>query len=406
MEKKRRVKKRWIILGAFILLLVGLYLALPYIILQYANKVLGEMEGYTGKIDDIDLHLYRGAYEIEGIVIKKKEGNIPKPFLDIKHIDLAIEWPALLKGKIVGEVVLKDAIVNFVGGSTEENNQTGVENDWTEPIKKLMPLKINRFEINNGKVTYNDFTSTPKVNLYLNNLQLVATNLTNVSKTSTRLPSSLKVTASSIGKGNLEVDAKLNILKQIPDFDSNISFTSVSLPSLNEFTKAYGKFDFEKGSLSLFSEIALAEGKLDGYIKPILTKVKIADLQDKDEGLFKKVWEGLLEFTEEVFQNQKKDQFATKAPIKGNIENVKTGVFTAILNILKNAFIEAFSTSVDREITFDDAASSDSKSKDKNSKKEERKENRKEKREERKERREEKKGKKRGDEGRKEQWIR
>lgn len=392
MNKKRRIKKRWIILGTVIALLLGIYIALPYIILRYANKILGEMEGYQGHIEDVDLHLYRGAYEIEGLVIKKRDANIPKPFLDIKQIDLSIEWPSILKGKIVGEVTLKNADVNFVGGSSEKNNQTGVENDWTKPIKQLMPLKINKFEIINGKVTYNDFTTTPEVNIYLNNLHLIATNLNNASDSTTKLPSTLKVTAVSIGKGSLKVDAKLNILKQIPDFDTNISFTSVSLPSLNEFTKAYGKFDFEKGSLSLFSEIAMAEGNIDGYVKPILKDVKISDLGEKNESLFKKVWEGLLEVTEEVLQNQKKDQFATKTPIKGSIEDVKAAFFPTVLNVLKNAFIEAFSTTVDKEISFEDAASTRDKvekdKEEKKSKKEERKEKRKEKREERKEKRE------------------
>jgi len=390
MEKKRKMKKKWIILTVFIVLVIGFYLALPYIVLRYANKILGEMEGYKGHIEDVDLHIYRGAYEVENLVIKKVDANVPKPFINIEKVDLSIEWPAIFEGKIVGEVTLKNAVVNFVGGGSEKNNQTGVENDWTEPIKKLMPLKINKFEIINGKVTYNDFTSNPKVNLYLNDLHLLATNLSNASDSSSALPSGFKIKATSIGKGNLEIDAKINILKEIPDFDSNINFTSVALPSLNNFTKAYGKFDFEKGSMSLFSEIVLADGNFTGYVKPILTNVKIVDLEEDNESIFKKVWEGLLEVTEEVLQNQKKDQFATKTPIQGSIENVKTEIIPTLLNILKNAFIQAFSKTVDKEISFKDAASPNSEE-NKISKKEERKEKRQEKKEERKEKREEKK---------------
>ena len=62
----------------------------------------------------------------------------------------------------------------------EKINQSGKGANWNEALKDLMPLQINRFEINNGKISYKDFTFNPQIDIYLNNLNLVAYNLGNI----------------------------------------------------------------------------------------------------------------------------------------------------------------------------------------------------------------------------------
>lgn len=61
-------------------LLIGLRIALPYILLRFVNKELQTIPGYTGHVDDIDVHLIRGAYTIKAIRLDKTGGKIPVPF--------------------------------------------------------------------------------------------------------------------------------------------------------------------------------------------------------------------------------------------------------------------------------------------------------------------------------------
>lgn len=67
MRKPLTKKKKIVIwvLGSFLVVLIGLRLALPYILLNYVNKQLTKIDGYTGHVDDIDVALYRGAYTIK-----------------------------------------------------------------------------------------------------------------------------------------------------------------------------------------------------------------------------------------------------------------------------------------------------------------------------------------------------
>ena len=52
-------------------LLVAARIALPYVVKDFANRRLAALEAYDGHVGDIDIHLWRGAYSIDDIVIVK-----------------------------------------------------------------------------------------------------------------------------------------------------------------------------------------------------------------------------------------------------------------------------------------------------------------------------------------------
>src|SRR3954466_15549722 len=95
------------VLIGVVVLLVAVRLALPYIVTRYVNKVLGELEGYRGQIYDVDIHLLRGAYQIDSLKIFKINGNKEIPFIDIPLMDLSVEWQSLFNGKVVGEILFE-----------------------------------------------------------------------------------------------------------------------------------------------------------------------------------------------------------------------------------------------------------------------------------------------------------
>ena len=59
-------------------ILIIIRLILPYVVLHYANKTLANVPGYYGHIEDIDLSLYRGAYQIDSIYLDKKDSATGK----------------------------------------------------------------------------------------------------------------------------------------------------------------------------------------------------------------------------------------------------------------------------------------------------------------------------------------
>lgn len=396
----RKVKVALIIIAV----IVAVRLALPYFVTRYVNKVLSELPGYRGQIYDVDLALIRGAYRIDSLRIFKVNGNKEIPFVNIPVTDLSIEWESLMKGKVVGEIHFSEPILNFIAGKDEEDqqkgktpaSQTGSDVDWTEPIKKLFPFNINHLTIRNGKIAFYDFTTEPKVDLFLHQLQLDAQNLNNASKSDELLPSRVLLQARSIGNGMLTATAKMNLLKQVPDLDVDLKFENVDLKSLNDFFGAYAKIDVEEGSFNLYSEIAVKDSRIQGYVKPLLNNLKVVDWKkDKKEPL-KLVWESIAGVVIEVFENQRKDQFATRVPLEGKIASVEAPFWPTLWNIFRNAFVEAFEQNTDNTIniiTSGEEAGEQPATEDKKLKRKQRREQR---REDRRARREERKNRDKG----------
>jgi hypothetical protein len=355
--KLKRWKKTYIVIGSVVLLLLVARLMLPYFVTRSVNKVLSEIPEYNGSIEGVDIHLYRGAYVIKELNLFWIEGSRKIPFIEIPIADLSIEWPAIFKGKLVGEIILNKPAINFIGGDQENTegkttNQTGVDVDWTIPLKRLMPLQINRFEIINGSILFYDFTTEPKVNLHLRQCDLLATNISNAYKQSVLLPSKINATAVSIGDGQLTIVADINILKEVPDLDMELKFEKVNLPALNDFFQAYSKIDVEKGTFYLYSELKIDSGQLTGYAKPIIQDMQIVNWKTDKQAPLNLIWQSFVGLSVEVFSNQKKDQFALKVPLHGDLNNVKSKVWPSIISIFKNAFIEALDKNTDNSIEF------------------------------------------------------
>ncbi|WP_207432963.1 DUF748 domain-containing protein [Sabulibacter ruber] len=336
-----------------VVLLLAFRIALPFIVKKYVNKTLDELPGYTGYVEDVDIALIRGAYQIEGLVLKEEKGNPKYPFLTILHTDLSIEWKSLFKGKLVGEVFMTGPVLNMVTSSSSGNSKEDPSLDhWTEVVKDLMPITINRYEVHNGRLAFMDFTASPDVRFHISSMELVALNLANVEEVGKKLPSSVTVSGKSIGGGTLKGKMQVNALKRIPDFDADCQLTGVNLTSLNNFIKAYAKFDVERGKLDMYAELKATDGQLNGYIKPFFEEVKVLNWKkDKKEGgILSAVKEAVIGVFTEAAENQPRDQVATQIPIKGNLSNPQTNSWKTFINVLKHAFIDAFSKGIENSL--------------------------------------------------------
>lgn len=350
MTAQRKKKRRYIILCGILLLLVILRLLLPTIVLHYANRVLSEMEDYYGHVNDIDISLYRGAYQLDSIYINKKDKNGKQTkFFSARTVDLSVEWRALFDGEIVGEMEFYSPNLIFTNNKTEIGQVAKDTADFREILKDFMPLKVNRFEVFNGSIHYVDGTTTPKVDIALNNAHILATNLKNTEDKNEKLPSTIIATANAY-EGDLNLKMKVNGLAQTPTFDMNAEVKHANLVLLNDFFKAYGKFDVNKGTLGLYTEFAAANGKFTGYVKPIIKDLDVLGPEDTNDGILQKAKEALVGLAGNILTNPKKDQVATKVPIQGTFKNSNTDNMEAIWELLKNAFIQALLPAVDNEI--------------------------------------------------------
>lgn len=352
MAREKRRRKAVIIVLSILVLLVIVRIALPHIILHYANKTLDEMDGYRGHIEDIDLALIRGAYKIDSIYLHKVDSVTQKetPFLGASVIELSLEWRALLKGSLVGKIIVDNPLVRFEKEKVEPKDVQKDSSDFRKVLDEFMPLEINRLELRNGRLQYVDKTSRPNVDISMTEVDVVALNLKNSYDSAAVLPASINAKA-TVYDGHLDLKMKLNPLAEVPTFDLNAEWRNTNLVKLNEFFQAYAKVDVNNGTFGLYTEIAAKEGTFTGYVKPLIEDIDVLGREDRKDNILRKIWEGVSGTVTEIFENQSEETFATKIPLKGEIEDPKANIWFAIIQILQNAFVNALQPAIDQQIT-------------------------------------------------------
>ncbi|MBV1808912.1 DUF748 domain-containing protein [Pseudomonas viridiflava] len=345
---KRRYSWPLWTLAALVILLIGINIALPYLVRDYLNDKLADMGDYRGQVTDVDLALWRGAYRIKGLNIVKVDGKVPVPFVKAPTIELAVSWHSLwYDHAVVAEVLFIDPEINFVdGGNNKQASQTGQGTDWRTQLNKLLPVTLNEVRIGNGRITFNNFNSTPKVKIEADQVNASFYNLTNVVDVEGNRDASFEGKARLLGHAKLESTARFDPFNNFQDFDFRLRATGIQLKRLNDFSSAYGKFDFNAGNGDLVIEAQADKGQLSGYIKPLLRNVDVfnwhQDVEDKDKGVFRSIWEALVGTSETVLKNQRQNQFATRVDLSGSVNQQDISGLQAFWQILRNAFVQAF----------------------------------------------------------------
>jgi hypothetical protein len=224
--------------------------------------------------------------------------------------------------------------------------------DWTKALTDLVPIDINHFEVHDGKLAFVQLSADPNIDLQINQLNLTADNLRNVVEKERILPSPIRASGVSIGQGKVSLEGNMNLVKEIPDMDLSFSLENADVTALNDFTNYYAGLDFDRGTFGVYSEVAIADGHLVGYVKPLLTNTKLIG---EGDNFLEVLWEGFVGLFKFILKNQGTDTLATKVPIEGDLNNVEAGVWPTVLNIFKNAWIKAFQGEVDNEINYKDA---------------------------------------------------
>jgi len=317
---------------------------------RYVNKTLSQIKGYRGHVDDVHMHLWRGAYSVKNLTLMKTDGLVPVPFFASPHIDFSVEWMALFDGALVAKIKCENPVMNFVAGPTSETTQVGVDKPWLYVIKELFPLDINRFEIVSGSIHYRDFYSTPKVDLKIDRIHILGYNLTNTKRYAKTLVAKIDFDGRAFESSRLWISTQLDPSTAKATFNLSAKLDPVPLEKFNDFSEAYGKFHFQKGTLLLVCELAAKDGQLEGYIKPLLDNIAIIDIRDVQNPL-KFTWESVVAGVTRLLRNQPNNRFATKIPISGSLKEPHANILVALGNIFKNEFIRVFNGNFDESGT-------------------------------------------------------
>jgi hypothetical protein len=339
-------RKRWgfVVLAFVLILLVG-RAVLPWAVRDYVNRTLDKNPLYSGRIGNVRIHLWRGAYTIDNVRISKVTANVPVPFFAANRIDLAVQWKALLHGRMVGRVDMVAPQINFVDAPDENEKQTGENAPWLQILTDLFPFKINSAIIRDGSIHFRLYDPGKPVDVYLSQIQASIDDLGNIRDESKPLVSTVQAKGLVMDQAKFDFKMAFDPFSYRPTFHMAMRLLGLDVTKINDLALAYGKFDFKRGWFDLVVEADAKSGDISGYVKPLFRNLKLFSPREdlKNGDILQFFWQALLGAATSLLKNQPRDQFGTLIPFKSDANGAtSTDILVTIGNLLRNAFIRAY----------------------------------------------------------------
>lgn len=216
------------------------------------------LKGYTVRIERLDFHPFGLSLDLKESTIYQSAHPDP-PIAHIPELTASIHWKALLRGRLVADWELDNPSVRFDlrQFNQEARDETPIkERGWQDAVKAIYPLKINRFVIRNGNVTYID--KGPFRPLRITQLNFLAENIRNVESEEGTYPSPVQAEAIVFDTGKVRLTGHADFLAEPHvtvkgDFDVN----KIVLDYFRPITERYN-LSVRKGTLDAEGSIEYA----------------------------------------------------------------------------------------------------------------------------------------------------
>jgi hypothetical protein len=335
-----------------VLVLVVARLLLPGWIRHHLDQRIEHMGPYHGSMGDVNLHLWRGSYTIQNLRIDKIGAPPDEPFLNAPRTEITVSYGALLHSRLRGKVDFYDATVNFIDAKSESERQTGKGVNWSNELNILIPAEIDEIHVKNGTIRFRNVTSNPRVDLTMSDVNSTVTNLSEETSQSGSRVAELHATATVLGGAPMETNASFDPANRFGDFTYHIRVTHIQLVRANALARAYTGLDFAGGTGDFTMELNAKNGYLEGYAEPAFKDLQMfswkKDVQEEKKGPIKLLYEAAAQGVVSVLKSPSNDQLVTKVPISGRIGDSKLGEPQAIFDVLRNAFLQAYKSQLDR----------------------------------------------------------
>ena len=219
----------------------------------------------------------------------------------------------------------------------KQNNRPGVD------------IEVREFDITHSRFSYADKTKDPNYRLFFSDTDIALKNLSNHQQQG---PADVTLHGKFMGSGDTKVSGNFLASQRGPAFDMKVAIQNTELPSMNDILRAYGRFDVAAGRFSVFSELSIKDGDMNGYVKPMFANLEVYNYQkDKNTSVLHQAKELVIGGASHLFKNSSTKQVATKVDLTGKLTSPDVSTWQAITQVLHNAFIEAILPGFDRAVS-------------------------------------------------------
>jgi hypothetical protein len=209
-------------------------------------------------------------------------------------------------------------------------------------------LKLDKLDLVRSNIGLVNKTKNPPYRLYFSDASGQVTNLSN---RFSQEPAVANLRGRFMGSGPSVATFRYRPIKTQPDFDLDLAIEEADMTAMNDILRAYGKFDVTAGKFSLYAQLRVKNGQMNGYVKPFFTGMKVYDPeQDKQKSFFHKLYEMIVGGLAHLLENKQTNDVATQADISGPVGGAKASVGQIIARAFENAFVKAILPGFEKQI--------------------------------------------------------
>lgn len=349
---QRRSGRRlgWIFLGVLLVLVVGVRIALEPLAVHFTQKGLDSLTGYAGTFSDVDVSIIPLEYRIENLRLVQDGTEAEDAVLYVKELKASAKWANLLRGRVVASARADHAHFRLNLGETkappevEKAAKEGAEVlrrnelDIGKTLDSILPFRVDRFELHDSEVTLTDVTDPRQPQIWLNDIEFVAENITSREQLDQRAPTMLTGRATVQKTGVLKLLVVADILDEKPAFTGQAQLIGLNLESLYQWAAAKAGLS-PHGAVDVFVNFNSARGGLGGDVKVMAKKVKVDPLEGKFTNAVKAA---AANAAFGVLKDERAGEaVATTLPLRGSLEKPDPQVWPTVIGVLRNAFVDS-----------------------------------------------------------------
>lgn len=200
-------------------------------------------------------------------------------------------------------------------------------------------LRIERLEVVKSTFGFLNQAAQPAYRLQLSDTNLTVEHLGNQRRDG---PAVARLTGQLMGRGETRLTVSLQPQPGSADMDVTAEIEGADLVRLKDLVRAYGGFEITAGEFSVYSELQMKGGTIDGYVKPLFRGVEVGTDGEAvaEKGLRHRLYEGLVGIGAKVLKNRLRGEVATVVPISGRVDRPKVARWETVGRLLQNAFLK------------------------------------------------------------------
>jgi hypothetical protein len=264
-----------------------------------------------------------------------------------------VEFSPKVKTADVSEITIQELDAGYVSRPAHAAEAEKMREQTAEAAKEVsnqpgILIKVDHVRGENARIRYANEEREPRYELQIVDSTIRIDNVSNQAK---RGPTTGDINGRFMGSGPAHAKFTFRPDQKAPNFDLAVEIQDTDLTKLNDLFRAYGDFDVAAGNFSLYTEVAVHDNRIDGYIKPLFGDIKVYDsTQDKDKPALHKMYEGMVGGVAKLLENRRRDEVATNVSISGPVDNPKTSTLQIVLKLIENAFFKAILPGFQEEV--------------------------------------------------------